>query len=308
MGPVLVMALVYHGARVSMPYSPLVACRTASATLVARAGSIGVLVPIAVGAVVLMATGLSIAHQLWVTHRVMRRVMRGRRPPTRRLRRISTAVGLDNRLDLVSDGSVYTFCHGYLRPRVALSTGMAALLDDAELTAVLEHEAHHVRHYDPLKILASRAMASGLFMLPVAGALRDGYLSGKELAADADAGRRDDGSALASALVKLLRAERPQWPAGVMAVGAISATERRIEGLLVPGTTSIVLPAASQWIVSLALLAGLFGFSFGASAAATSEPVAAACATGLQVVQEARPEPACASPMHECILRSVSEK
>jgi hypothetical protein len=160
---------------------------------------------------------------------------------------------------------------------VCVTTALAGLLDDEELLAVLRHEAHHLRHHDPLKILLSRALASGLFFLPLAGALRDGFLAGKEICADASAARLGSDGALARALYRMLGAERPAWPAGVLAVGALSPTEARIRHLVEPEAAHFAWPRPADWIVSLALMAGIFGFSHGTAVASRSGPIHASC-------------------------------
>jgi hypothetical protein len=240
-------------------------------------GALGLVLPAALLAQVLVATALALGHQLWSTRRVLGRVLAEQVTVTPRLRRLASAADLDGRVDLIASDTVFTFCYGLWRPRVCLSTGLAALLTDVELLAVLRHEAHHRRHRDPLKILASRAVASGLFFLPLAGALHDAYLAGKELCADADAVPDGNDLPLAAALVKLVRARRPVWPAGVLAVGSFSPTEARLQRLLVPAGMPRVGPTMADWLLSLSLVAVIFGFSAGAVAAAEAAPVRAEC-------------------------------
>lgn len=45
------------------------------------------------------------------------------------------------------------FCAGLLRPRVYLSSTAVESVEDSELAAVIEHESHHCRRCDPLRIL-----------------------------------------------------------------------------------------------------------------------------------------------------------
>jgi hypothetical protein len=267
--------VVGHGLTVD----PLVTCQTVASTVFARLSSFGLLLPAGLAASALIAAGLSLSHQLLATRRVLRRVLARRMPLDRRLRHVAAATGLTGRLDLIDDDAVYTFCYGLRRPRVCVSRGLAAMLDDAEMRAVLRHEAHHSTHHDPFKILFGRALASGLFFLPLAGALRNGYLAGKEICADRDAsaGRVAGEQALARALLKLLQADRPVWPSGVLAIGALSPTEARLRQLVEPAKTARVMPTPADWIVSAMVLAGVFGFGHGSVAAATAPPVILAC-------------------------------
>jgi len=259
-------------------FDPFVACETVATTVAARLGSVGILLPSGVLSVVVLAAGLALVHQMWATRRVLARVLGRRRPLSPRLRRLAQAAGIAGRLDLVDDRAAFTFCYGLASPRVCVSSGLARLLSDGELTAVLRHEAHHLRHRDPLKILLGRTAASGLFFLPLAGALRNSFLGAKELCADADATVAGGELPLARALFKLLGAERPRWPAGVLAVGGLSPTEARVRQILEPQTIRPVLPSPADWIVSLALVAGIFGFSVGSAAANQAEAVHTACA------------------------------
>jgi Zn-dependent protease with chaperone function len=293
-GPVVILALVAAAllaalvafvAHHTLPYGLFAECETPQATFLARLGTIGVLIPAALTAEVVLATLLALAHQLWATRRTLSGVLAQRVPLDARLARLAAAAALaPERLDLVADDDVYTFCHGLLRPRVCLTTRLAAMLDDAELLAVLRHEAHHRRHRDPLKILLSRALSSGLFFLPLASALHDAYLAAKELCADADATAGGDELPLARALVKLLGAARPAWPAGVLAIGSFSPTEARLRRLVAPEDLRPLLPSPMDWILSLAIVAGIFGFSHGAVTASAAQPLAAECAAPAHVV------------------------
>src|ERR1700744_6293998 len=72
---------------------------------------------------------------------------------------------------VVPDTQPRAFCAGLLRPRVYVSAGAVALLDDAALNAVLAHERHHARRHDPLRFAAGRVLAHALFFLPELGLL-----------------------------------------------------------------------------------------------------------------------------------------
>jgi Zn-dependent protease with chaperone function len=273
----LVVALVAFVARQTLPFGLFAECATPQATFLARLASVGILVPAALAAEVLIAAGVALAHQLWATRRTLSGVLGRRRAPTPRLSRLAGLAGLAGRLDLVEDPAVFTFCHGYRRPRVCISSGLVGMLDDAELLAVLRHEAHHLRHRDPGKLLLSRAASSGLFFLPLAGALHGAYLAAKELCADAEAMPDGDELPLAGALVKMLGARRPAWPAGVLAIGSFSPTEARLRQLIEPGSQLRRVPSPADWILSAAIVAGIFGFSHGAVSASAAVPAPSHC-------------------------------
>lgn len=278
-GLALVVGLGLVAAQLSVPYSLLVACKTVAATLLARAGFLAILVPYAVAAIAVVAALLSAVHQVWATRRVLAGVLGRIQEPSPRLSDVADQAGVLGLLDLTSDASAYTFCHGYWRPRICLSSGLVELLEDEELAAILRHEAHHVRNRDPLKILVARSVASGLFFLPIAGTLRDSYFVGKEACADGEASGTDNGLALARALVKMLRAHRPCWPAGVLAIGAFSATDRRLQRLLAPERWRLPRPALGECIWSLVLVGIIVGSSYAVASAARSDAVKSACLT-----------------------------
>lgn len=270
-GVAFVGGLTLVVARSTLPQDPLAACATLVGTVAARLATVGLLAPLAILSAVILATLLALGHQLWATRRMLKRVLGHAVVPPSDVAESAQQAGVGG-LDLVADAGVFVFCWGYFRPRICISLGLVDLLAPTELAAVLRHEAHHARHRDPVKILIGRAVASGLFFLPVAGALRNGFLTGKEICADRAAQNSADSMALPRALVKMLHADRPTWPAGVLAIGALSPTEARIYSLLEPEGAHRTLPSALDWVVTLALTAGIFGFSLGSAAAAGEDP------------------------------------
>jgi hypothetical protein len=258
-----------------LPDDPIGACSTAVAAAAARLTTLGILAPAGILSVVLLAAGLALTHQLVATRRLLRELLDVRVATPSAVRQAAASAGLTD-LDVVADGRAFVFCYGYMAPRVCISTALCALLSNEELGAVLRHEAHHVRHRDPLRILVGRTFASGLFFLPAGGALRNGFLTGKEICADREAIAAGDALALPRALVKMLGAERPQWPAGVLAVGAMTPTEARIHSLLDEGAPD-TLPRVMDWIATVAVVAGIFGFSIGSAAAREDRRVLGSC-------------------------------
>lgn len=103
---------------------------------------------------------------------------------------------------LFEDDAPQAFCAGLLRPCVFVSTATTSMLSERELSAVLAHEAHHVVNRDPLKGLLTRALAEGLFFLPVLDRLSKRRAALAEVAADEAAVRASNGpQALAGALL-----------------------------------------------------------------------------------------------------------
>jgi hypothetical protein len=104
---------------------------------------------------------------------------------------------------LIADAQPRAFCAGLVRPRVYVSTGAVALLDDAALSAVLAHERHHARLRDPLRLAVGRVLAYALFFLPKLSDLVERQQALAELSADESAvsGPEADRSALARAML-----------------------------------------------------------------------------------------------------------
>lgn len=132
------------------------------------------------------------------------------------------ALALRGRVDLVDTAIPLAFCYGLRRPRICLSTGLLAVLEPDELTALLWHEKAHLVRRDPWKVAFGRAWIRGCFFLPLAAVLYQRYLVAKEIAADAFAcARLGSVAPLASALAVLLDAvDSPAWnPPGALAGG-----------------------------------------------------------------------------------------
>lgn len=158
---------------------------------------------------------------------------------------------------LVTDARPRAFCAGLLRPRVYVTTGAIAALDDAALIAVLAHERHHARQHDPLRLAAGRVLARALFFLPELGDLFErqqalAELSADESAVDATPANR---SALARAMLTFSDAPAP--------IGSTGIDPARVDFLLgeAPSWGFPVVPflAAASIIVLLVAVAVLAG-------------------------------------------------
>jgi Zn-dependent protease with chaperone function len=116
----------------------------------------------------------------------------------------------------------FAFTHGLLVPRVVVSTALVRLLTEAELSAVLAHEAAHVRSRDPFKVLVARTLVAREFYLPALRYLSRRFAAGRELAADRHAVTHAGVSAIAGALLRT--AAPPSWAAATPAAAMASAT------------------------------------------------------------------------------------
>jgi Zn-dependent protease with chaperone function len=151
-----------------------------------------------------------------------------------RLGRIARSCGLQGPVSVCGVPLPLAFCYGFLRPRVCVSTGICALLDDGELAAVLMHEEYHRRRREPLRLVLLAGLGNALSFWPGLSVLLAEARTEVEVAADASAiARLGSVQALARALMKLLEpaAELPQALGLGVAIASLSPTAARVDCL-----------------------------------------------------------------------------
>jgi Zn-dependent protease with chaperone function len=180
------------------------------------------------------------------------------------------------------------FCAGLLRPRIYVSSGAVAVLDEDALHAVLAHERHHARRRDPLRLAAGRVLARALFFIPGLSELVRRQEALAELSADesAVAGAPDSRPALARAMlsfseesspdavvgidperVDYLLGEPPSWRfplalcAGALALIVLLGAAGMLAGQFATGATSLAPPLLSSQpcVVVLAAIPSALG-------------------------------------------------
>lgn len=171
-----------------------------------------------------------------------------------RLPRIPIAAG-DVPVDMVPSATVNAFCAGVIRPRVLVTKGLLARLDDDELRAAVMHELEHARARGPLKVALAHIATRTLFWLPALGDLLDRYVLLSELAADRAAIRATSRSALAGALSEVV--DGPPRLAGAVALADFAAP--RIDRLFDPRAELPPIFRRSSLLAGLAAL-GLVAF------------------------------------------------
>ena len=279
-------------------------CASLWDNLLHQVSSPGVLLPVVVAGSAVVVAGLTLVRQWRDTQRLLNRLAPYRVPVPPRLARIAQEVGLEDRIDCVSVMLPTPFCYGFVQPRVCVPIAMLDLLDDSELRAVLRHEGYHARSRDPLKVWLSRALGRGLYFLPLAGDLRDSYLTAKEVAADEMTAQADE-LPLASALVKLLSADERsepalragEWPAmhplevtagalGRLSIAGLisitrepaNETEERIRRLIDGRPAQLKLPSITSVLLSVAVVVAIFAVSYVNLSAASALPASQECA------------------------------
>lgn len=149
-----------------------------------------------------------------------------------RLAGLARELGIQRRLDVVDTPVPEAFCHGLLFPRICLTTGVLTLLSTPEVEAVLRHERHHLRRYDPLRALFWTMLDSACWWMENGG---EQARLRRELAADRVVIVEGGRVSLASALLKLLsQPYQSALPIRDLALSGISVTQARIDQLLRP--------------------------------------------------------------------------
>lgn len=169
------------------------------------------------------------------------------------LSHVAERLGLENRVTYLDHPAMVACCYGFLRPRIAMTAGLLARLDQEELAAVLAHERHHLQRRDPLRYLLLHALATAAFTFPATPAIRQRLELQTELAADGAALAVASRGALAGALLAVLAGPETR---SVGAAG-LSATEARIAHL--SGTPALPPLPARAVIASLGMLAVVAG-------------------------------------------------
>lgn len=149
------------------------------------------------------------------------------------------------------------FCAGLLRPRVYISSGAIAALDEPSLNAVLLHERRHAHSYDPLWLATGRILARALFFVPGLRRLAAQQEALAELSADESAidAAPENRSALARAMLSFAEESDSGEAAGI--------DPARVDHLLgepprlpFPAILCLAGLAVLALIVAIAVLAG----------------------------------------------------
>lgn len=179
----------------------------------------------------------------------LRRTARQRR---RQLDAVAVLGHPDPELDavLVDHPSPVAYCLPGRGRRVVLSTAALAVLDDAQLAAVLAHERAHLRHRHDLVIAVATAYARAFPYVPAFRHAREEIVRLVELAADDAAG--PDRLAVAGAILSL--AHRPAPVPALAAAG--TAAGQRVRRLLAP-PRPLSRPQAVLGAVAIAAMAVL---------------------------------------------------
>ncbi|AYY13220.1 M56 family peptidase [Actinobacteria bacterium YIM 96077] len=131
----------------------------------------------------------------------------------------------------IPDQTPYAFTYGIWRPRVVASAGLVNSATRDELAAVLRHESYHVRHRDPLKVLALRTWAAALFFVPLVSRFLARVLDHQELKADRAAMHDCGVPPVAGALLKSAGEPSTMPGTAVAAMGGPALLDTRVAQL-----------------------------------------------------------------------------
>jgi Zn-dependent protease with chaperone function len=212
-------------------------------------GDAALLVPGVALAVSLIAACVRTARGAWAARQLVSRHVLGRGPQG----------------SLIVAGPEVVFAvAGLTRPKIVVSAGALASLDDAELAAGLDHEQGHIAHRHRFVLLATAALRALGWMVP--GGHRAAAEIAFHLERDADRwalARRNDRLALASVICKAAAAAQTPGTPAMAGLGQTGVRERLSQLLddrprqpSHPATATLYALAATMLVCTL-LLAGL---------------------------------------------------
>jgi hypothetical protein len=166
-----------------------------------------------------------------------------RQPPNAALLQAASGIVPWRWLYCVPDDEPYAVCLGLWRPEIYVSTGLCARLSPSALRAALAHEESHRRRRDPLRLLVVHAATWHLLPQAQRAAVHGRVELRGEIMADRFAGDHVSTSALAAALLVVLRTKRANL-ARTIPIDALTPTQQ---------TASVWLDGSSQAIDPTAL-------------------------------------------------------
>lgn len=185
---------------------------------------------------VVLGTGLlSFLVQLVKTHIYLRKLLLNRVYIPSRLVKILETLGLKDKVILVKDRNLFSFCCGIFSPHIVITTSLVQSLADKELEAVLLHEQSHLISKDPIKVLIGKTLSSMFFFLPIFRELHKNIEAVNELLADQWTVNHQENSTFLRGALKKILAEPQLNLAAVSNVSGPNYFEIRIHRLINPG-------------------------------------------------------------------------
>lgn len=197
------------------------ACTSAWATITQQQLTLTI-----VGLSLVALVGMRVAILVWKASRQRGAVLPAEVFPSVDVLSVAADAGLDaSRLGVVNDTQAYAYTRGIRHPEVIVSRGALRRLTRAELRAVLEHEAHHLRTREPLRRMFLHLATRWLPVRPLRRQLLTSYIIASEVEADLQVRNQH---ALGEAILRL-----GHVPSAVATTAAgFSPLDARIERLL----------------------------------------------------------------------------
>ena len=85
---------------------------------------------------------------------------------------------------VIQDESFVALAMGVFRPKIIVSTGLLEMFSEQEIEAILLHEWHHCRNYDPLKVFTVTIVKESMGYVPILKGMINYYKVWCELLAD----------------------------------------------------------------------------------------------------------------------------
>ena len=194
---------------------------------------------------------LSLLLQLGKTHILLKKLLKHRAILPKDLRETIGSLGLTDKVILIRDRSLSSFCYGILSPRLVITTSLVKSLTDKELEAVLLHEQSHLISRDPVKVLMGKTLSSMFFFLPVFGELHRNSEAVNEFLADQRAiNHQKQAVFLRGALKKILASPQLSLAAASNASGP-DYFEIRIQRLVNPGVKFKFNLSPVSWVTTI---------------------------------------------------------
>lgn len=149
-----------------------------------------------------------------------------------RLLNIASAIELGNRVVLLKQKKPQAYCFGVINPKIYISTGLMAMMTDAEIVIILRHEKYHLEHKDSLVFIIATLVESLFPFFPVISDFIRMYRTNREVEADTNAMHStNDRYSLTEILRKLVSAEPVVNPAFIASILSEDILEARIQSL-----------------------------------------------------------------------------
>ncbi|OAS82541.1 MULTISPECIES: M56 family metallopeptidase [Metabacillus] len=147
------------------------------------------------------------------------------------------------------------FTFGFFKPTIVLSTELIAMLDHAELEAVIYHESAHQRYFDPLKVFVLQMISEVMWYIPLTKWAYQNYKIMIELAADEYAvNRMGSELGLGSALLKLVKTRLKGNATSVLVPFADGTVDFRIKQLIEPESSIPVKLQTKSVFISINMI------------------------------------------------------